>query len=136
MFKSQEIADLQGRIAALETDLKTAGDASAKLQGELDKTKAELTKAESQVSTHAATITELNGKVTTAEAARIAAEEKATKAEASINDQVTTRLAAAGVDPVKRDPAAADKTGDGQPAASGLKGIEKARAALAAKQTK
>lgn len=131
MFKSQEIADLQARITTLETELKTAGDSATKLQAELDKAKADLAQAESQVTAHATTITDLQTKLTAAQTAQTAAEERAKAAEASITDQVNTRLAAAGIVPIERDPKAQEKTGQGKPQAdSSLPARQRTTAAM------
>lgn len=96
MFKSTEIAALQGKITSLEAELETA--------------KAALATASTKAATLESTINDLNAKVTAAENAKTAAETKAAAAESSIDAKVTERLAAAGVDPVKRDPSA--KVGD------------------------
>ncbi|WP_395736284.1 hypothetical protein [Prosthecobacter sp.] len=110
MFKSQEIAELQGKITKLEAELKTATDGKVLIQAELDTAKADLATASTKAATQEATINDLNGKLTAAEAAQKAAEAKAAAAEASVQQQVTNALAAAGVDPVRRDPSA--KVGD------------------------
>lgn len=108
MFKSAEISQLQTRIAELEASLSTATGGTAALETQLAELKTTLATAQSQVTAHAATITGLNTQLTTAQSAQAAAEARAVAAEASIDSQVTARLAAAGVDPIARAP----KTGD------------------------
>lgn len=133
---SKQIAELQGKITQLEADLETATTGQAALQSELNQAKADLQTALTKAGTLEASLTEATGKITKLETDLAAANQKATDAEASVETKVTERLAAAGVDPVKRDPSA--KAGDdGKPnAGAGLTGLAKARAALAAKQSK
>lgn len=108
MFKSEEISKLQARVSQLEKDLQAANDGGAAIQARIDQANADLAAAQSLVAAHQETITGLTAKVTTAETAQKSAEDRANAAEASINDQVTQRLAAAGVAPIAKDPKAAD----------------------------
>lgn len=117
MFKSQEIADLQGKITKLEADLKTAGDNAAALQTQLDQAKIDLATAQTEAGKVAGLNTQigtLNSQITTLTSERDAAQAALVTAKADfetkVNDEITTRLAAAGVDPIKRDPKA--KTDD------------------------
>lgn len=132
MLNSAKIAELQNRISLLETQLKTATDGQADLQTQLDQAKTELGQAQAQVTAHATTITELKGQVTAAEERATAAEGRATAAEASISDQVNARLAAAGVDPVARDPQAKNPDDPARPDAS-VTPMKRAAAAMASK---
>jgi chromosome segregation ATPase len=119
MFKSQEIADLQGKITKLEADLKTAGDNAATIQAELDQAKIDLATAQAEAGKVAGLNTQigtLNSQITTLTTRAENAEKALVTAQADfeikVNAEVTTRLAAAGVDPIKRDPQAkTDDTG-------------------------
>jgi chromosome segregation ATPase len=142
LVSSAKLTELQGKVTQLEADLATATTGKAELETQLATAKADLQTATAKVTTLEGSLTEANTnlanantKITTLEASVTAAEARATAAEASIQTQVNDRLAAAGVDPVKRDPQAKDPV-PGQQSAPGLKGIAKARAALAEKQNK
>jgi septal ring factor EnvC (AmiA/AmiB activator) len=101
MFKSTEIAALQGQVTKLEGELKTATEGHARIEAELATANASLQTAQTKHATAEATILDLQGKVTAAETAKTTAETQAAAAVAS-------------VDANKRDPSA--KVGvDGQP---------------------
>jgi chromosome segregation ATPase len=133
MFKSAEIAELQGKITTLEAELKTATDGQARIEAELATAKTDLAAALTKQGTLETSLTEASGKITKLEAELVTANQKADDAEASVQTKVTEQLAAAGVDPVKRDPSAKTDEPGTKPSANGLKGIAKARAALATK---
>lgn len=142
LVSSAKLSELQAKVTQLEADLGNATEGKAALETQLSQAKADLQAAtekasgfETALSEANAKLTEATGKITKLETELATANQKATDAEASVETKVTERLAAAGVDPIKRDPSAKD-TETGKPAASGLKGMEKARAALAAKQSK
>ena len=119
MFKATEIAALQGQITKLEADLKTAGDNATALQTQLDQAKIDLATAQTEAGKVAGLNTQigtLNGQITTlttrAETAEKALATANTNFDTRVETEVTTRLAAAGVDPIKRDPQAkTDDTG-------------------------
>ncbi len=96
MFTSTKIADLQTKVGNLESQLAESADALATLRADFEATSANLATAEAQVTAHAATIATLE-----TEKAQAAAD-----FETKVNAEVTARLAGAGADPVKRDPAA------------------------------
>jgi chromosome segregation ATPase len=119
MFTSTKISELQARIGELETQLSTEQGDKAALQAQLDQAKIDLATAQTEAGKVAGLntqITDLQGQVTnlttraeTAEKALAASKEDF---ETKVNAEVTTRLAAAGVDPIKRDPQAkTDDTG-------------------------
>lgn len=141
MLNSAKIAELQGKITSLETALQAAEGKATTLQDQLNQAKTDLATAQAEadkVTGLNARVTELQGQVssltTRAETAEKDLAQAKTDFDTKVEAEVTNRLAAAGVDPIKRDPQA--KTGqddDGKPTA-GLKGLAKARAALEAKQ--
>lgn len=134
MFKSQEIADLQGKVTKLEADLAKEQGEKATLQTNLDQAKADLATAQAEsakVSGLKTQITTLEGQVTTEKARADKAEADLTAAKADfetkVEAEVNTRLAAAGVQPIARDPKA--KTETGSPTA-GLTGRQRLAAAF------
>ncbi len=123
MFKASQIAELQARIATLEADLQTSNGNAATLQGQLDGANAALALAQGEVAS-------LNVKITAAALAQKAAEDAAAAAQASVPAQVTTQLAAAGVDPVARDPQAKSPDEGGRAANASLPPMKRAAAAI------
>lgn len=134
MLNSTKIAELQGRIATLETSLAAAEGKSVSLEAQLSQAKTDLATAQAEAEKVAVLTTEItqlkadlataNAKATQAEASLATAQ---AEMETKISTEVTNRLASAGVDPIKRDPEA--KTGqDDKGSVEGLKG----RARLAA----
>lgn len=117
---SKQIAELQERVASLEAELATANGDKTRLNAEIEAAKAE----------HAKALTEAGQKATKLEADLAAANARAEKAVAEIDAKVTERLAAAGVDPVKRDPKAAEGN-DGKQTTQGLTGRARIAAAWA-----
>jgi septal ring factor EnvC (AmiA/AmiB activator) len=140
MFQAKEISDLKERISALETELANAKGESATVTAELDslKTKlgimeAEATQAGLDLANRAERVTELEALLSSRDGEITALK---TDFEQKIEDEVVSRCAAAGIAPIARDPEAGTKEGDPKPpAAKGLTGIAKARAALAAKHS-
>jgi septal ring factor EnvC (AmiA/AmiB activator) len=135
MFNSEKIATLQAeleaskaRVTALETEVST-------LTASREETQAQLATATESAATLQASLNAANEKIAkletdhTAEVARINGD-----VEQRIQTEVTNRCAAAGVEPIARDPEAGSKADDtkGAPAA-GLSGIAKARALLSEK---
>jgi len=117
LVSSAKLTELQAKVTQLEADLGKATEGQAALQTELTQAKADLqaatekaTTLETSLSEANTKLTEATGKITKLETDLAAANQKVTTAEASIQTQVTAHLAAAGVDPVKRDPSA--KVGD------------------------
>ena len=106
MFNSAEIAALKDQNTKLTADLAAAVANHSAVAAELATASASLEAIKAEKATLEASVTTLTGKVTELEAAKTAAEAKATAAEASVDAKVNDRLASAGVDPVKRDPAA------------------------------
>jgi len=96
MFTSAKIADLTAKVGSLETQLATAGAELTDIRASFEAQGETLLAAQEQVAAHAATIANL-------EAAQVQA---AADFEAKVTAEVTARLASAGSDPVKRDPAA------------------------------
>lgn len=138
MLNSAKIAELQGKITSLETALAAAEGKSATLEAQLNEAKTQLATAQveaEKVTGLSAEITQLKDQLATAEA-------KATKAEADLNQakadfdtkvdaEVTNRLAAAGVDPIKRDPKAKSGQDDKGGSHSNLTGRQRMAAAFA-----
>ena len=90
MFTSAKIADLQGKVSSLETQLATSH--------------AELTDLRASFEAQGETLTAANEKAT-ADAARIAELEACEGTfEARVSAEVTERLAATGTEPIQRDP--------------------------------
>jgi chromosome segregation ATPase len=145
MFNAKEIADLKQRIETLETELQTAttslGAASTQateLQGKLDAAVKELNDLKAASGTAVADLAKANARVTelegsvTAKDGEIASLKK--DFEQRVAAEVTNRCAAAGIAPIARDPKV-ENPGDSNQPAAGLKGMDKARAALASKHT-
>lgn len=141
MLNSAKIAELQGKIASLETALSAAEGKATTLEAQLNQAKTDLATAQAE----AEKVTGLNAEITQLKADLTAANERATQAVADltaakadfdtkVEAEVTNRLAAAGVDPIKRDPQAKGGQDDQGGQVAGLKGLAKARAALEAKQ--
>lgn len=106
---SKQIAELQEKVSSLQSQLDTATGDKTKLEADLAKANAELqaaiakgTSLEAELKKALADVEAANTKVT-------AAEGRAASAEASIVTKVNERLAAAGVDPIKRDASASEK---------------------------
>lgn len=127
---SKQIAELQEKISKLEADLVNSTEGSAALTKELSQARNDLQTALDKSLKLEAEVTDFKTKLETADKLRIEAEDKAKKAEASITDQVNTRLAAAGVDPIKRDPAAAEKDDGNQKTDASLPPRQRAAAAM------
>lgn len=111
MIFSKQISTLKASVETLERDLATAHAGNEAIQAELTEAKANL----ANVSAEAAKIPGLEAKITEQETALAAEKARADKAAADlaaanaeadkkIEAEVVTRLAAAGVEPVKRDP--------------------------------
>lgn len=144
MFQSDRIAKLEEQIKLISGERDQAKEALASLEKVLAEQKTELTKLE-----------ELSGKVSTLEADKVSLTTDLTRRtqenadlqkkldadaaarEQTIRTQVNERAAAAGIQPVKRDPAAVDPlakdplTGPG--AKTTEKGLSRATALLAEK---
>lgn len=128
---------LSEQIAALQTQLATA-------QQQAQQNFADLTAARGQVETLTGQVTALTterdeartqlGTVTgERDQARTALQTERDSRETAISAEVTSRIAAAGGDPIRRDPAAA--TSQEKPgASSGLTGMARARAYFADRQ--
>jgi chromosome segregation ATPase len=135
MFQSKELARLQEQLATAEAQNASLTEANAALTAERDasaQTVATLTAERDAARADLATAQERITQIETdhtAEVARINGE-----VEQRIQTEVTNRCAAAGVEPIARDPEAGSKADDtkGAPAA-GLSGIAKARALLSEK---
>ena len=135
MTTSAKISELQGKVTSLETALAAAEGKSTTLEAQLNQAKLDLATAQ----TEAGKVAGLTAEITQLKTDLQAANDKATKAEADLNQakadfdakvdgEVTTRLAAAGVDPIKRDPKA--KTEDPGTAQQGLTGRQRMAAAF------
>lgn len=116
MFTSTKISELQARIGELETQLSTEQGDKASLQTQLDQAKIDLATAQTEAGKLTTQISTLNSQITTLTTERDAAQAALVTAQADfetkVNAEVTTRLAAAGTDPIKRDPQAkTDDTG-------------------------
>lgn len=133
LFNAKEIANLKEQLAAaqeqnktLESQLASIGTTHAEAISALESTHASAISA--LETSHADAITALNTQ-----------HETAVKAlqdgmEAAIAAEVLNRCAAAGVQPIARDPGAGSKAGDTkQEGTAGLTGLAKTRAALQAK---
>jgi len=121
------------RIAVLEAQVTDLTGQVTTLQSQLAEVTQGRDAAQTQLAQANASLETLRADLAAAQTARQAAEATAATAQASITEQVTARLAAAGVDPVDHDPAA--KTENPNPHA-GLSGLAKARALLQEKQPK
>lgn len=115
MFQSKTIADLQAANAALEAEKNQLAKEKAELEKSIEVTNRQLGEAKAAQAGAEGQVTDLQAKLTAAEAAKASAEQAAAAAVASVDTEVTARLAAAGVDPVKRDPSAAEASGDPKP---------------------
>lgn len=94
---SKLIAELQEKVSSLETQLASANS-------EASNANAKSLALEGQISNLTSDLEAANAKAS-------AAEKRAVDAEASVNDQVNTRLASAGVEPIKRDASASQSEG-------------------------
>lgn len=90
----------------LKASLDEAQTALATSNAALTEAQAELASAASINAALTASDAETAAALAAAEAAAIAADARAVAAEAAVETQVIERLASAGVDPIKRDPAA------------------------------
>lgn len=144
--KSEEISELQKqnsdltaqnktlseRVTALATEKETAEQAAASEKARADKAEADLKTAQEAAT---AAQTKFDADLKAAQDKHAADLKAAQEAhEKKVNDEVTTRLASAGGDPLPKDPSAKGQGDPGQPDTSGLKGMAKARALIAAKQ--
>ena len=101
---SKQIAELQGKVSQLETELATATTGAAALTTELTQAKADLASATQKAAGLEASLAEATGKITKLETDLATATQEAADAKASVQTQVTDRLASAGVAPIARDP--------------------------------
>lgn len=131
LSKSQEIADLQAKVETLSAEKATAEATATEASATLATVTAERDVALSAIQSE-------KDKVAAAEQLLAETQTKLTNLEAEtatkIENEVISRLASAGVDPIAR---AKDQTGDAPESkrdpAAGLTGIAKARAALEAR---
>jgi len=98
MFRSQEIATLQARIAEVET---SAAQAKATFEAAIAAQNAELDAAVETIATHAATVVDRDAKIAALEAEIVTVKE-------GVETEITNRLASAGVAPIARDPEASN----------------------------
>ena len=106
MFQSKEIASLKAALIEAQTSGASAAAVLQEAQAELASAtsiNAELSASVDLLTTAAA---DSAAELATAKAAVIDADARAVAAEKAVEDQVIERLASAGVDPIKRDPAA------------------------------
>lgn len=130
LSKSQEIADLQAKVETLSAEKATAEATATEASATLATVTAERDTALAAVQTEkdklAAAehlIAEANTKITTLE----------TGMKEKIENEVITRLASAGTEPIPRAKDPADAPESKRDPAAGLTGIAKARAALEAR---
>lgn len=140
MLNSAKIAELQGKITTLESSLAAAEGKATTLEAQLNQAKLDLATAQAEadkVTGLTSQITDLQGQIThlTSRAEKAEADLATAKGEfeTKVSAEVNNRLAAAGVDPIKRDPQAKSGQDDNGNPAAGLTGLAKARAALEAK---
>lgn len=112
MLFSARIKELEGQLLAANGERDTLAAQVTALTGERDQLSAANTQCKAQYDADQATITGLTTE-------RDQALQRASDAEANVEAEVTRRLAAAGVDPIKRDPKAViDNPGDRKAAGS------------------
>jgi predicted nucleic acid-binding Zn-ribbon protein len=127
---SKLIAELQEKAASLETQLASATSEASTANASLAKANADLQAALAKAGTLEGQISKLTADLEAANAKATDAESKAKAAEASITEQVNTRLASAGVEPIKRDASASESEG-GKNNASSLTGRSRLAALFA-----
>ncbi len=154
---SKLVAELQAKNETLEASLGAAIGEKAAIQAELETAHASFAAAEPFKAKHSkasaalkgvrANLVAIAGADVTIEANEDEDESdtesracasliEGLTTKASVDALVTQRLAAAGVEGIKRDPNAKDSTGSAEAPKSELTGLAKARAALAAKSKK
>jgi len=133
--KSQEIADLQAKVEALTGERDSLASAALTHEAAITALTAERDDANARVLVAQEAANTAQAAVAAAEAsatARIAEFESAMQGR--IDAAVISAIASAGVGVIAKDPTAAANGDPQKPDLSALKGIEKARAALASKQ--
>jgi chromosome segregation ATPase len=158
MFQSAQIAELKEANTKLEADLAKAAADNASAQAEAERFKASATEIsaaadvlKASLGKALATMKGLRAKLVAIAGADVCLEAKEGEDEsetearacaaladqltskATVDAQVTERLASAGTEPIKRDPQAKEAL---DAPVAGLSGIAKSRAALAAKSKK
>jgi hypothetical protein len=108
MFQSKEIASLKAALLDAQTSGASAAAVLQEAQAELASATSINAELSASLDALNATVAENAAALAAAEAATIAADARAVAAEAAVEAQVLERLASAGVDPIKRDPAAKD----------------------------
>lgn len=106
MFQSKEIATLKAALLDAQTSSASAAAVLQEAQAELASATSINAALSASVDALTATVAENAVALATAQEATTAAEARAVAAEAAVESQVLERLASAGVDPIKRDPAA------------------------------
>ncbi len=140
MIHSRRIAELEEQVTGLTSQVTILTAERDSAQTNLAAAQVRVTELEGAHATLAGQVTTLTTERDSARTDLAAAQTQITtlntERSAEIERQVVERIAAAGVAPIARDPASTDGKDAHEPTrTSGLTGLEKARAALAAQGT-
>lgn len=131
IFNAAKLAELTAQINSLQSQLTAATEGQAAISAQLATAEADKATLQAQALDLQAKVDAANAALATANTNLAAAEGRATAAEASVNDKVTAALAAAGVDPVKRDTGKVKQDGTKPVAKTEGTPVKRAAAAMA-----